>query len=215
MKNANADILQKVFDADRQLRRAQGEFFTTGEDEARLDAIEAAINASWGPGADAEEASAKLMRVGALLGEVGGPRACKLLLRLLDHEEPEVRIPAGESLEDLAYSRYAEVARAIEKLIDEGKAATALSEVPYILAEIGEPGGVKLCARLLRHADPDVVGAAIEALASLGDASAIKDLEKLRNDKRPVPQEEELDSGEFTVGELAADAIDHLRSLRG
>ncbi len=215
MKNANADILQKVFDADRQLRRAQGEFFTTGEDEARLDAIEAAINASWGPGADAEEASAKLMRVGALLGEVGGPRACKLLLRLLDHEEPEVRIPAGESLEDLAYSRYAEVARAIEKLIDEGKAATALSEVPYILAEIGEPGGVKLCQRLLKHPSADVVASAIESLATLGDPVVIKDLEKLKNDRRRVAADDDPEAGEIMLGDLASEAIDHLRSLDG
>ena len=116
---------------------------------------------------------------------------------------------------DLGHSRYAEVARAFEKAIDEGKRTAALAEIPYLLAEIGEPGGVKLCTKLLKHAEPDVVGAAIEALASLGDANAIKDIEKLKNDKRPVPQEEELDSGEFTVGELAADAVEHLRSLRG
>jgi HEAT repeat protein len=125
------------------------------------------------------------------------------------------RVSAGEALLDLGHSRYAEVARVFEKTIEEGKRTAALAEIPYLLAEIGEPGGVKLCTKLLKHAEPDVVGAAIEALASLGDTNAIKDIEKLRNDKRPVPQEEELDSGEFTVGELAADAIEHLRSLRG
>ncbi len=98
MKSPHAAILDKVFDADRALRRAQGEFFTTGEDDARLDAIEAAINQAWSDGADAEEGVSRLMRAGSLLGDIGGPRGCKLLLRLLDHDEPEVRMPAGESL---------------------------------------------------------------------------------------------------------------------
>jgi HEAT repeat protein len=215
MKNPNSDILKKVFDADRLLRRAQGEFFTTGEDDARIDALEVAINESWEGGADPEESHARLMRVGALLGDVGGPRACKLLLRLLDHEEPEVRLPAGESLEDLAYSRYAEVARAIEKLIDDGKAATALSEVPYILAEIGEPGGVKLCQRLLKHPAAEVVASAIESLAALGDPVVVKDLEKLRNDRRRVAADDDPEAGEIMLGDLATEAIEHLRSLEG
>ena len=162
-----------------------------------------------------DERGEGLMRCGDLLGDIVGPAALTLLVRLLDDEDPGVRVSAGEALLDLGHSRYAEVARAFEKTIEEGKRTAALAEIPYLLAEIGEPGGVKLCTKLLKHAEPDVVGAAIEALASLGDTNAIKDIEKLRNDKRPVPQEEELDSGEFTVGELAADAIDHLRSLRG
>ncbi len=215
MKTPNSDILKKVFDADRLLRRAQGEFFTTGEDDARLDAMEAAITESWSGGAEPEESTARLMRVGALLGDVGGTRACKMLLKLLDHEEPEVRLPAGESLQDLAYSRYAEVARAIEKLIDDGKAATALSEVPYILAEIGEPGGVKLCLRLLKHPSADVVASAIESLAALGDPTAVKDLEKLRNDRRRVAADDDPEAGEIMLGDLATEAIEHLRSLDG
>ncbi len=207
------EILQKVFEADRALRLAQNDFFTTGDDDARLDAIEAAIDAAWSGGGDPEESSSRLMRAGALLGDIGGARACRLLLRLLDHEEPEVRQPAGESLEDLAYSRYAEVARAIEKLIDEGKAATALSEVPYILAEIGEPGGVKLCVRLLKHPSADVVASAIEALAAFGDPSAVKELEKVRNDRRRVAADDDPEAGEIMLGDLASEAIDHLRSL--
>jgi HEAT repeat protein len=215
MKSPHAAILDKVFDADRALRRAQGEFFTTGEDDARLDAIEAAINQAWSDGADAEEGVSRLMRAGSLLGDIGGPRGCKLLLRLLDHDEPEVRMPAGESLQDLAYARYAEVARAIERVIDDGKAANALCEVPYILAEIGEPGGVKLCLRLLKHPSADVVAASIESLAAFGDPTVIKELEKLRTDRRRVADEEDPEAGEVMLGDLASEAIDHLRSLDG
>lgn len=209
---AQDDLLRRIFEADHALRMAQADFFTQGADDARLDALEAAANAAW-DNPDPEESAARLMRVATLLGELSGPRTCKLLLRLLDHEEPEVRLPAGEALQDLAYSRYAEVARAIEKLIDEGTAVTALSEVPYILAEIGEPGGVKLCLRLLEHRSADVVAAAIESLANLGDASIVKHIEKLRNDRRTVALDEDPEADEVPIGDLAAEAIEHLRAL--
>ena len=106
--NSQDELLRRIFDADRALRMAQAEFFTQGADEARLDALGAGLNTAW-EDPDPEESAARLMRVGMLLGELSGPRTCKLLLRLLDHEEPEVRLPAGESLQDLAYSRYAEI----------------------------------------------------------------------------------------------------------
>lgn len=206
--------LDQVFSAARSLRTATESFSGAGDERARVAALGRAVEVA-DRLEDEDERGERMMRIGDLLGELGGPAALDVLLRLLDDEDPGVRVSAGEALLDLGHSRYAEVARAFEKAIDAGTRSLALAEVPYLLAEIGEPGGVKLCVKLLRHAEPDVVGAAIEALASLGDASAIKEIEKLIDDKRAVPQEEELDSGEFTVGELAADAVEHLRSLRG
>ena len=205
--------LATIFDAARALRAAIAVFHEAGDERARVDALGRAVEQSGGL-ADEDERSERLMRVGDLLGEVGGPAALTLLIRLLDDEEPGVRVSAGEALLDLGHSRYAEVARAFEKAIDDGGQAIALSEIPYLLAEIGEPGGVKLCVKLLRHPEADVVGAAIEALASLGDPSAIREIERLKSDMRAVPQEEELEGGEFTVGELATDAVAHLRALR-
>ncbi len=212
MKPQN-DLLQKLFDADRVLRDARTAFLEGGDAAARLDAIEQAITASWKGGDDLEEHYSRLMHMGELLGEVGGPRAIQLLLRLLDHEEAQVRMPAANALEDIAYARYAEVARAIEKLIDEGKATTALSEVPYLLAEVGEPGGVKLCVKLLAHADADVVASAVEALAQLGDASVVKSLERLKSDKRRVSIDDDPEAEQVTLGELVGEAIEHLRGL--
>jgi hypothetical protein len=212
MTHTQADRLRNVFEADRALRAAQHEFFSHGTDDARLDALEAALDAAQRD-PDPEEATARLIRIATLLGELSGPRTCKLLLRLLDHDEPDVRLPAGEALQELAYARYAEVARAIEALIDEGKAVTALTEIPYILAEIGEPGGVKLCLRLLSHPAADVVASAIESLANLGDASIVKHLEKLRNDRRTVALDDDPEAEEVPLGDLAAEAIEHLRQL--
>ena len=212
--------LTTVFTADRALRAAEMEFLDASG-PAHLAAIERAIDTALAL-EDAEDAAIRLMRAADLLGEFTGPQVSDLLLRLLDHDEPAVRDAAGTTLLDLGYSRYAEVARAIEKLIDDGKALTALKEVPFVLAEIGEPGGVKLCLRLIKHADAGVTAAAVEALAMLGDPSVIKDLEKLRQDKRVV----EVDGGDDesapseggggpTVGDLVGEALDHLRSLKG
>jgi HEAT repeat protein len=207
------EALQHVFDAERTLRSAQHDFFIQGDDATRLAALTSSVDAAWGGAPDPEESIVRLARVAALAGEIGGVGACTLLLRLLNHEEPEVRVPAGESLQELAYSRYAEVARVIEKCIDEGKAETALAEIPYILAEIGEPGGSKLCVKLLKHASGDVVASAVEALANLGDASAIKEIEKLVKDKRKVTLDDDPEAEEVAIGDLASEAIEHLRSL--
>lgn len=212
--------LNTVFAADRALRAAEMEFLEKSGPE-HLAAIGRAIDHALTLDDD-EDVAIRLMRAADLLGEFTGPQVCDLLLRLLDHDEPAVRDAAGTTLLDLGYSRYAEVARSIEKLIEAGKALTALKEVPFVLAEIGEPGGVKLCLRLIKHADSGVTAAAVEALAMLGDPSVIKDLEKLRNDKRVVDVDGDDDEsapseggGGPTVGDLVAEALEHLRSLKG
>lgn len=212
--------LSTVFAADRALRIAELDFLE-GTSPAHLAAIARAVDVALTLD-DAEEAAIRLMRSADLLGEFTGPEVPALLLRLLDHDEPAVRDAAGTTLLDLGYSRYAEVARAIEKLIDDGKALTALKEVPFVLAEIGEPGGVKLCLKLIKHADAGVTAAAVEALAMLGDPSVIKDLEKLSKDKRVVDVDGNDDDesappegGGPTVGELVGEALEHLRSLKG
>ncbi|MBL8603282.1 MAG: HEAT repeat domain-containing protein [Myxococcales bacterium] len=210
MTTSADEQLQAIFKADRVLHEAIQTFALGGEASARVDAMGKAIEAALQHD-DTDESELRLIRLAELLGDETGPQVVKLLLKVFNHEEPSVRAAAGESLLELGYARYAELARGIEKLIEDGKATTALSEVPYLLAEIGEPGGVKLCVRLLKHADGDVVGAAVEALAMLGDPVAIRDLEKLKNDKRAVHSEEELEAGEVTVGELVKEALEHLR----
>ncbi len=219
MTKALDQKLDKVFAADRALRIAELDFLENLGPE-HLAALERAVDAAFAL-TDVEEGAIRLMRAADLLGDFTGPQVPTLLLRMLDHEEPAVRDAAGSTLLDVGYSRYAEVARAIEKLIDEGKAITALKEVPFVLAEIGEPGGVKLCLRLTKHANGDVVASAVEALAKLGDPSVIKDLEKLRNDKRVVEDDGADDehagpeSGGHTVGDLVDEALEYLRSIKG
>jgi HEAT repeat protein len=92
----------------------------------------------------------------------------------------------------------------------------ALSELPYLIAEIPEPGAAKLLARFLRHADPEAVAAAIEALVEVGDPSVAPLLVPLEKDTRSVQvDDDEGEEGKVTIGELAAEARALLREIEG
>jgi HEAT repeat protein len=132
------------------------------------------------------------------------------LLRILNHESAEVRVAAGEALRDFAYDRYAEVARAIEQACDDQLQGPALSEVPWILTEIGEPSALPLIGRCLAHTDPEVVASAIEALAELGDPDAVPMLKPLTKDKRVVELSEGDTSYSTSIAELAEEAVAEL-----
>jgi HEAT repeat protein len=205
--------LGEIFTADRALRAAQEHFLQAGDEKSRVDALGRALDEAIGQ--EDVDALDRLIRVAELLTEHPSPGACGLLLRLLDHAEPAVRAAAGEALLEIGQTRYADVARTVEKAIDQGSQTTALMEVPFLLAELGDAGGVRLCTKLLRHPTADVVAAAVESLASMGDPASLKDLERLRGDKRKVSHEDEAEGTELTLGELVSEAVDHLRALRG
>ena len=127
---------------------------------------------------------------------------------ILGCDEPEARHAAGEALEGLAFDRFKEVAlgveRALERLPD---GSPALSELPYLLAQVPEPGVAKLLARFLAHKDADAVAAAIEALVETGDPAALPLLDPLSSDTRKVQLEDEGGTeGEATIAELVAEA---------
>ncbi len=137
---------------------------------------------------------------------------------MLSSEHPEARKAAGEELGGLAFERFKEVAGGVERALKRLPAGSpALPELPYILAELPEPGVIKLLGQFLAHADPDAVAASIEALAELGDPAAIKMLEPLTSDSRTV---ELADDGsdatsEASIGELATEAVELLQSFEG
>jgi len=85
-----------------------------------------------------------------------------------------------------------------------------MEELPWVLAEVGEPSAVPLIARFLEHDDVEIVASAIEALSELGDPSAIPHLEKLEDDERVAQLEEGDASYSATLGELAEEAIEGL-----
>lgn len=204
-------LLDALFDADLKLREAEASLLVGGAEEELALTLERAAHqalASDGP----EHAEARLIRLADLCAQVQTARTADTLLLILNHASPEVRVAAGEALRDFAYDRYAEVARAIERAFESELSGPALQEVPWILAEIGEPSAVPLIARCLRHSDVEVVASGIEALAELGDTDSVKLLEPLVSDARIVQLEEGETAYSTTIGELASEAIGELEA---
>lgn len=208
--------IDKLFDAERTVRRLHDELASLSAGEL-LDPLTAKLTAALKE-PNEDEASLRLVRIAALLGEHEGPRAIDALVDVLSSEHPEARRAAGEELEALAFERFKEVAGGVERALKRLPVGSpALPELPYILAEVPEPGVVKLLGQFLQHKDPDAVAAAIETLAELGDPAAIKLLEPLAHDDRTVELAD--DGGETTsqatIGELANEAIELLQSFEG
>jgi HEAT repeat protein len=202
--------LVELFDAERTCRKLHDQLAEAPSDvllDALGDSLLAALKES-----REDEASLRLVRIAGLLGELEGPRAVDLLIDVLASEHPEARSAAGQELEELAFDRFKEVAKGVERALKRlPTGSPALPELPYILAEIPEPGVVKLLGQFLAHADADAVAAAIESLVEIGDPSASKLIAPLSADKRTVELADDgaegEDTAEVTIGELAEEAM--------
>lgn len=207
----NADLLNHLnglFDAERKVRELSDKLVVAPKD-ALLDVLAPAIDEA-AKLDDEAEASLRLVRIAEVLAQVEGARAMDALIDILASDFPEARHAAGEAIEEAAYERFKEVAQGVEralKRLPEG--SPALPELPYILAEVPEPGVLKLLEMFLRHTDADAVAAGIEVAADLGDPALVKHLQKLTSDKRTVDMAEEdtEEPSEVTLGELAQEAI--------
>jgi HEAT repeat protein len=200
--------LKALFDAERAVRRAHDELVDTAP-ESVLPLLEQATRAALSlDQLDEDEASLRLVRVAALLGEMQGPRVVDLLVDILGSDEPEARHGSGEALANLAFDRFKEVALGVERALERLPPGNpALAELPYLLVEVPEPGVAKLLARFLAHRDPDAVAAAIESLVEIGDPSAVPLLDALASDSRRVQLEDEGGTeGDATIAELVAEA---------
>lgn len=206
------DLLTALFDAERTVRRHHGELVAQPRAEL-VRALGAAVAEAGKLGA--EEAALRLTRIASLLGDLEGPEAVDLLVDILGSDSPEARVTAGEALEGLAFDRFKEVALGIERGLDRlPKGSPALTELPYLLAEVGEPGCVKVLGRFLHHPDAEAVAAAIEAMAELGDPAAIPLLAPLERDGRQVQlDEEDGESERVAIGDLAHEARELLSEM--
>lgn len=199
--------LSNLFDAERRVRELHDEI-AQHDSEKLCDAVAKSISTAVQE-PDAAEASMRLERLSALLGELETPRSVDLLIDILATEHPDARNAAGERLESLAFDRFKEVARGVERALKRLPVGSpALPELPYLLAEVPEPGVVKLLEQFLSHEDPDAVAAAIEVAVEVGEPSIAASIEKLKDDKRTVEMSDENeDTAEVTIAELAADAL--------
>jgi HEAT repeat protein len=206
-------LLDALFEADRSLREAESALLAYPKNDADADALarefERAAEQAFGL-SDGVEAAARLSRLADLCAQAQGPRSADTLLRILNHPSPDVRVAAGEALRDFAYDRYAEVARSIERALDQKLSGPALAEVPWILAEIGEPSALPLIGRMLKHPEIEVVASSIEALSELGEPAGAELLNPLVKDRRVVQLEEDDAGYTTTIGELASEALGEL-----
>ncbi len=208
-----AATLTALFDAERTARKLHASLLSRSRDELVKELREVTHAALAND--DEEESSLRLARVAVLLGDLDGAEVVDLLVDILGSDSPEARVQAGEALEGLAFDRFKEVALGIERAVDRlPNGSPALTELPFLLAEVGEPGCVKLLGRFLKHADAEAVAAAIEALAELGDPAAIPLLAPLEKDSRQVQMDEGEGEGERVgLGELAFEAREILEEL--
>jgi HEAT repeat protein len=204
-----SDELQRIFDADRMLRKAEAELLRKKGSEELVSLLERETHAALRM-EDRKEGTMRLERLADLCAQVPGPRMTDALIAILNDGEPRVRVAAGEALRDLGYERYAEVARGIERALDRNADGLGMSELPWVLAEIAEPSALPLIRRFLDHPNPDVVAAAIESLAQLEDLEAVPDLQRFVGDSRVVVIEDFEDETKTTLGELAEDALEML-----
>lgn len=201
------DQLNALFDAERGLRRAEESLLQNEPKEVSTLLLAAVHEAKALP--DKDEGRLRLERLADLCAQVPGPEMTDALIAILDSDMPSVRVQASEALADVAFERYAEVARGVERALSL-PLHYALQELPWVLIELGEPSARKLIVRFLDSKDGDVVASAVEALAELGDSASIKELKKLVDDQREVDVEGDEGEETVTVGDLAAEAIDAL-----
>jgi HEAT repeat protein len=201
-----AATLDALFDAERAARLAHDELVDAAP-EVVVPLLERATRDALKLD-DEDESALRLVRIAALLGELQGPRVVDLLVDILGCDEPEARHAAGEALEGLAFDRFKEVALGVERALERlPETSAALSELPYLLAQVPEPGVTRLLARFLAHRGADAVASAIEALVEIGDPAALPLLEPLASDGRKVQLEDEGGTeGEATLAELVAEA---------
>ncbi len=202
--------LQRIFDSDRALRMAENGVLRHKDAEELVALLERETEHALSM-EDREEGTMRLERLADLCAQVPGPRMTDALIAILNDAEPRVRVAAGEALRDLGFERYAEVARGIERALDRNADGLAMSELPWVLAEIAEPSALGLIRRFLDHPNADVVAAAIESLAQLRDPESIADLERFLSDSRVVTIEDFEDETKTTLGELAAEALNIVR----
>lgn len=204
-------LLNDLFDAERAATSAE-ETLLAAKPRDLVPLLTTAVDAALAL-QDEAESTLRLRRLATLLGSVEGQETADALIRVLASDDPGVRQIAGEELEERAYDRYAEFARAVDRALDRGTEIYALLELPYIIAQVGEPSALLLLRRFLAHADAEVVAEAISAIVELGDPEAVRALKNFVGDARTVSIDDGDDESQATLGELARDAIEALERL--
>ncbi|MEZ4288678.1 MAG: HEAT repeat domain-containing protein [Polyangiales bacterium] len=202
------NVLHALFDAERKMLEHERVLLDAEQDSLEalfVDTVQLSLQLE-----DSDERRMRLCRLADLCAQIAGPILCDQLIKMINDHDAQIRAAAGEALRDVGYERYADVARSIDRAVDDDRLSTALQELPWVLAEIGEPSALGIIGRFLKSSDGNVVANAIEALVQLDEAAAIDQLQTLIDDERIVVHETADEDAHVTLGELAEEAIELL-----
>src|SRR5215471_17393889 len=142
-KDAIETVLAELFEAQHKARKLAEEI-ACGPADVVLPVLAEAIAAARSLERE-EDRLLELESIAQILGQLPGPRAVDALIDILGSEESGARHAAGMVLEEVAYERFKEVALGIERALENlPPDHPALTELPYLLVEIPEPGVLKL-----------------------------------------------------------------------
>jgi HEAT repeat protein len=207
--------LEAVFEADRSLRKAEARLL--GSNNKELRALLARAVAEAQKLEDQEEACLRLERLADLCAQAPGAETLDALIEMLDHGDASVHVGACEALVDAGCEHPQPFAAAVKRALKRPGAAYALEQLPWIIAEIGEPDAEELIKPFLRLENGQAAGAAVEALISLGTPEALAAIEPLKDDPRPVELDEDEDETcehcrNMTIGQLVRSFLHAVRS---
>jgi HEAT repeat protein len=194
--------LQAVFDADRALRKAEAGLLGANNKELRSLLARAVGEAE--KLSDPSEACLRLERLADLCAQAPGAETLDALVHMLDHEDAAVRIQACEALVDVGCERPGQFAAAVKRALKRDEPSPGLQQLPWIIAEIGEPDAEQLIKPFLGFRSAEIAGAAVEALISLATPEAFAAIEPFKDDRRAIELDED-DCGHgvtITIGQL-------------
>ena len=202
--------LQSIHAADLALIKAEDALLRTPQPQLVALLSEAVLTTTQKP--PSEETGRELARLADLCSQVPGPEMMDAMLLILNQEDPAVRVAVQDVLLEVAYERYAEFARGVDRVMSsDDPVGPAMSELPFMIAEIAEPSALPLLKDFLAIDHADVVAATVEAMVELGDAEAIDLLTPMTSDTRMVGIEGFEQETEASIGKLASEAIEILR----
>lgn len=199
-------IIEEMFGLDERMAQLAEKFDACPQSD-RETALVVMFNEVAGSLAGDAELPLRAPRVVDLLATLEGDAAVQCLAGGLGHANHAMRHLCGEGLLHASADGLEVILPAVEKAFTAGGAAA--EEMAFLLAEVDDPKVTRQLVRFLKSNEVDVVAAAIESLAEVGDDSCLAELEVLRKDTRKVKIADDA-AEEWTIGQLAQDAIEML-----
>ncbi len=206
--------IDQIFDLDDKIRILKDEFsgFAANErQQVLVELFEEALRET----TDTSPVSLRTVRIVELLTDLPGKLCAAPLSLGLGHDNPDIRLLSAEALYQLADDELSQIEPAIAAALE--KSGPFAQEMLAVLVELDDPEVVAVIERFLALEDVETVSLAVEALVEVGEPSAVPSLQTLVEDTRvlSIGEDENDDTTEWTLGQLAKDAIEMLSDKEG